>query len=72
MVSAYSVCNITASVLTAARQDWKLLPLLPMVFACYHFAYGYGSLRGVWDFIILRRGPHPTYTTLSRTSADNS
>jgi succinoglycan biosynthesis protein ExoA len=72
LVSAYLACNITASFLTAARHDWKLLPILPVVFACYHFAYGFGFLRGVWDFVILRRGPHATYVTLTRPSADNS
>jgi succinoglycan biosynthesis protein ExoA len=72
LVSAYSACNITASFLTAARHGWKLLPLLPVVFACYHFAYGFGFLRGIWDFVILRRAPRPTYTTLTRSSAGNS
>jgi succinoglycan biosynthesis protein ExoA len=72
LVSAYSLCNVTASVLTAARHEWKLLPFLPAIFACYHFAYGYGFLRGVWSFIILRRGPRHSYTTLTRTSAHNS
>jgi succinoglycan biosynthesis protein ExoA len=72
LVSAYLACNITASSLTAARHDWKLFPILPVVFACYHFAYGFGFLRGVWDFVILRRGPHATYVTLTRPSADNS
>jgi glycosyltransferase involved in cell wall biosynthesis len=72
LASAYSACNITASCATAARHGWKLLPVLPAVFACYHFAYGYGFLRGAWDFVILRRGPHPAYKTLSRTSARTS
>jgi len=37
------------------------------VFACYHFAYGYGFLRGLWDFVVLRHGPRRTYTELTRT-----
>lgn len=71
LASAYSACAIIASLFSAASHGWKLLPFLPAVFACYHFAYGYGSLRGVWDFMILRRGPHANYKRLSRTSADN-
>ncbi len=66
MVGLYGVCNIVASLLTAARQGWILFPLLPLVFACYHFAYGYGFLRGVIDFVILRRGPKRAYTELTR------
>jgi glycosyltransferase involved in cell wall biosynthesis len=69
LVGAYAACNITASFFAAGRDGWRLLPILPVVFACYHFAYGYGSLRGALDFLILRRAPHPSYTTLSRTSA---
>jgi succinoglycan biosynthesis protein ExoA len=60
LVGVYSVCNSAVSMLIAARQQWNLLPLLPLVFACYHFSYGYGFLRGVWDFVILQRGSYPT------------
>lgn len=72
LLGTYSVCNVAASFLTAARHGWKLLPLLPWVFACYHFGYGGGFLHGVWDFVILRRGTTAFYTKLTRTSADNS
>ncbi len=68
LVALYSVCNIVASGLTAAHQGWRLFPLLPLVFACYHLAYGYGFLRGIWDFILLRRGPNRSCTELTRTS----
>jgi succinoglycan biosynthesis protein ExoA len=69
-VGAYAVCNLAASFLTAARQGWALFPLLPFVFPCYHLAYGYGFLRGIWDFMILRHGPKRTYIELIRSSAD--
>lgn len=54
LVGLYGAANIVVSMLIAARQGWILFPLLPLVFACYHFGYGYGCLRGVWDFVILR------------------
>ena len=66
LVGLYMVSMVAASVFTAARYGWALLPLLPLVFACYHFAYGCGFLRGVWDFVIVRRGPRPAYTELTR------
>jgi len=72
LVGTYSMCNIAASCLTAPRQGWKLFPLLPPVFACYHLAYGYGFLRGVGDFLILRRRPALPYTKLTRTSPENA
>jgi glycosyltransferase involved in cell wall biosynthesis len=64
----YLVCNMTASFLTAMRQRWQLFPLLPLVFACHHLAYGYGFLCGIRDFVILRCGPHLTFTKLTRIS----
>jgi glycosyltransferase involved in cell wall biosynthesis len=69
LVGMYGACNVVASCLTAARREWKLFPLLPLVFACYHFAYGCGFLHGIWDFVILRRGPSGTYTNLTRSIA---
>jgi succinoglycan biosynthesis protein ExoA len=72
LVGTYGMCIAAASMLTAKRHEWQLLPLLPLVFACYHFAYGGGFLRGVWDFIILRRGPNGTLSELTRTSVSHS
>jgi hypothetical protein len=56
-----------ASLLTAASYEWKLFPLLPLVFANYHIGYGCGFLRGVWDFIILQRAPAQKYIRLTRS-----
>ena len=47
IATAYAACNVGAS-LMAARQEKKLFPLLVLVFACYHFGYGYGFWRGIW------------------------
>jgi succinoglycan biosynthesis protein ExoA len=65
----YCLCVLLASILTAARNEWKLLPVLPPVFACYHFGYGYGFLRGVWDFVVRRRGPGSQFVQLTRAAA---
>lgn len=69
LVGTYTVCNVAASFFTAACQGWTLFPILPLVFACYQFAYGYGFLRGIWDFVIWRRGPSRTYTKLTRVQS---
>ena len=68
LVATYSVSVVWASAVTAAQGGWKLFPVLPFVFASYHFGYGWGFLRGVWDFVIWRRGPNQTCTELTRTS----
>jgi glycosyltransferase involved in cell wall biosynthesis len=62
----YGACNLAASVATARRSAPTLCLVLPAVFACYHLGYGYGFLRGLWDFILLRRTPVSAMSTLTR------
>lgn len=69
LVILYLLANLSASVFTCAQaRQWKFLPLMPVIFALYHFGYGYGFLRGVVDFVLLRRGGGTTFRTLSRES----
>jgi len=68
LVSIYLCCNFTASFITAAHQEWIYLPILPLVFGCYHFGYGLGFLKGVIDFVILRRALSDRFTELTRSS----
>ena len=70
LVILYVACNLGASLLTARQTEWRLLPLLPVVFAIYHFGYGLGFLRGFWDFVMLRHRPHKSMVTLSRGPAE--
>jgi GT2 family glycosyltransferase len=69
LVALYLACNLGASLVTAQRNGWRLLPLLPVVFAAYHCGYGFGFLRGIWDFVVLRQRPHKSMVTLSRGPA---
>ena len=66
LLSAYALALFMASVVTAGKSEWKLLPILPIVFMCYHFGYGYGFLRGVWDFGIRRLRLHSAFANLTR------
>jgi len=68
LLGLYAASNIAISALTAASNGWDLFPVLPGVFATFHFAYGWGFLRGFLDFIILRRKPVHSYTALTRPS----
>lgn len=72
MAGTYTACNLAASLVTAARSKVEFVLVLPFVFVCYHVAYGYGFLRGVFDFIVLRRKPHHAYVTLTRTSSTDA
>ena len=71
LAGIYMVVNLTASFSTASQTAWKLFPVLPFVFFCFHFAYGLGFLNGIGDFVIRRRGPRPSQTKLTRTSNTN-
>ena len=63
-VCIYALAALVASVAAVTKGGWRLLPVLPAVFACYHFAYGLGFLAGVWDFVVLRR--RGRFTKLTR------
>jgi len=66
-LSSYLLANLAASWLTCrAAGQYRFLPLLPPVFACYHLGYGYGFLRGVIDFALLRRGAREGFGALTR------
>lgn len=68
LVTAYIVCDIGASLSVAVRKGFRFFPLLPFIFPCFHIGYGYGFLRGICDFIVLRRKPGQRFTLLTRAS----
>jgi succinoglycan biosynthesis protein ExoA len=65
-LGSYLLAVLAASLFTAARAAWALFPVLPLVFVCYHFGYGFGFLRGIWDFVIWRAQPRPSFSHLTR------
>lgn len=66
LVVSYSAALLAASCLTAKKGGWSLLPILPLVFGCYHLGYGYGFLHGVRDFILGSRRVNPALCQLTR------
>lgn len=68
LIGAYLACDIAASATTAARSELGQFPILLAVFPCYHFGYGAGFLRGMIDFILLRRAPSEAFTRLTRST----
>jgi succinoglycan biosynthesis protein ExoA len=66
VLAAYGVATLAASVLAAGQHGWGLLLPLPLVFTCFHFGYGLGFLRGVWDFGVRRRRADRVFTKLTR------
>ena len=66
VTSAYLAANFLASAHSAARSSFTLLPILPVIVAAFQMGYGLGFLRGLLDFVILRRGPDARFTMLTR------
>lgn len=59
VVSFYLLANFAASILTARRGKWSLLPLIALTFATLHTAYGAGFLVGLVKFGMARVEPLP-------------
>jgi len=63
----YGAANSGASFLACKEPSkWKYIPVMPIIFAAYHFGYGYGFLRGILDFVILKKQAGKTFTKLTR------
>ena len=43
----YFAVSVGAAFLIARRRGWRFLPVLPIVFATYHFSYGLGFVLGL-------------------------
>jgi GT2 family glycosyltransferase len=48
---AYFVTALAASLVTANREDWRYLPLLPVIYLILHLSYGLGFLYGLVRFV---------------------
>jgi len=55
IVVFYLSANLAFSISIAFKGGLKLLPVLPIAFVTLHFSYGLGYLKGIWDFMILKR-----------------
>jgi GT2 family glycosyltransferase len=70
LLGLYATATVVASLVTASGAGWTIAPMLVPVFVCYHFGYGFGFLRGLWDLVLLRRGPRVTYTNMTRGAGE--
>jgi hypothetical protein len=66
LLFTYALAVLASAIVTCRQaRAWSALPVLPPVFAAYHFGYGYGFLHGVFDFL-LRRKRNQAFTRLTR------
>jgi succinoglycan biosynthesis protein ExoA len=68
IVGLYGIATMAASFIACNRiATLAYIPVMPTVFMAYHLGYGYGFLRGMVDFILLRRSGSDSFTYLTRT-----
>ena len=58
--------GVAAAAVCRASGRWDIALRLPAVFAAFHFGFGYGYLRGIVDFLLLRRRPGRRFSRLTR------
>lgn len=67
--AAYMAANAAASIITCRKPEFfRFLPIMPAIFAAYHFGYGIGFLQGVIDFMVLRKGGRKAFAQITRRS----
>jgi succinoglycan biosynthesis protein ExoA len=62
----YCIVLALASLVTAAKHEFALLPIFPFIFAAYHIGYGYGFVRGIIDFAIFQNAPDTRFVRITR------
>ncbi len=65
VLGAYATATVACSTVVLLRHGVRVGLVIPAAFAVVHVSYGLGFLRGVWDFLVLRR-PAPVSVPLSR------
>jgi len=68
LLAAYTLMSVVFAIaLCRSGSRRQYLPVMPLVFGAYHFGFGYGFLRGVVDFVILRKAGGRRFAILTRT-----
>ena len=56
ILGLYTIVNFSFSlVISIKKKELKLLPSLIASFITLHFSYGFGYIKGVWDFIVFKK-----------------
>jgi GT2 family glycosyltransferase len=56
IIGLYTIIDIIISlIISLKKKDLRLLPFLVASFITLHFGYGFGYLKGIWDFIVFKK-----------------
>ena len=50
----YIIILFTGAYVVSREKGWKIGVLVPVAFILMHFGYGFGSLKGIWSWIIFK------------------
>lgn len=63
----YLIALLLATAYTCLRPGrWQFTPIMPVIFAMFHIGYGYGFLRGLFDFAVRGRRSPLRFSSLTR------
>ncbi len=56
ILGLYTTVNFSISLIVSIKKkDLRLLPFLMAAFITLHFSYGFGYIKGIWDFIVFKK-----------------
>jgi glycosyltransferase involved in cell wall biosynthesis len=55
VLSLYLAADLVFSFQLSMKKGLKYFSILPIVFSTLHLSYGIGYLKGIWDFLILKK-----------------
>ena len=56
ILGLYTIVNFALSlIISIKKKNLKLLPFLITSFITLHFSYGFGYLKGIWDFVVFKK-----------------
>jgi cellulose synthase/poly-beta-1,6-N-acetylglucosamine synthase-like glycosyltransferase len=56
ILGLYTTVNFSLSlIISIKKKELRLLPFLIASFITLHFSYGFGYLKGIWDFIVFKK-----------------
>jgi hypothetical protein len=69
LMAAYlTALGVGTAVMCAAREQRRFIPLMPVIIGIYHFSFGYGFLRGCFDFVVRQKDRNEGFRALTRRS----
>ena len=56
ILGLYTTVNFSISlIISIKKKELRLLPFLMVSFITLHFSYGFGYIKGIWDFIVFKK-----------------